>query len=307
MGQESRIGAGLAALVNGLLIGLATVASRHALAEASPAALAFLRYAAGVLCLAPIVFLLPRVRFAARDLLPMGLLGIAQFGVLILLLNWGLQHMPAARATLIFATFPLLTLAIAASFGLERLTAAKLGGVALTLAGVTLAMGDKLTDGIPDGPLGWWPELSVFASALTGAICSVLYRPYVRHYPALQVGAFAMVAAVAALAASAGAEGFFAEVPSFRVSVWFAILVAGLSSGLGYFLWLWALARASPTRVTVFVGTGPLAAALLGWWFLGEPLSPLFGAAILCLGAGLWLAHREAPARPPSETRPAPE
>lgn len=278
----------LAAATNGLLIGAAMVASRFALEQMPPATLALLRYSVGALCLLPPLLLIRRQRFERRDLLPVALLGIAQFGVLIALLNWGLRFMPAARASLIFATFPLLTMLLAAALRLERMTLLRTAGVSLSFAGVAFVLGDKALG----GEAGWWGEVAVFASALTGAVCSVFYKPYVLKYPALQVSWFAMVASVAFLLPLATGEGLFSQETRFDAAAWGAVLFVGLASALAYFLWLYALARISPTRVTVFVSVSPPAAALLGWALLGETLSPLFLLAVACLAFGLWLAQR---------------
>ena len=126
-----------AAAATGIQVGSAMVATRFVVDQAGPASLALLRYAIGFCCLVPFVLVAaPRVRFARRDLLPIALLGIAQFGLLIALLNYGLRFIPSARAALIFATFPLLTMVIAAALGHERLTAGRTVGVLLTVAGV---------------------------------------------------------------------------------------------------------------------------------------------------------------------------
>ena len=284
----------LAAATNGLLIGAAMVASRFALEQMPPATLALLRYSVGALCLLPPLLMLRPVRFERRDLLPVALLGVVQFGVLIALLNWGLQRMPSARAALIFATFPLLTMLLAAAMRLERLTLAKTAGVLLTFAGVALALGEKVV--AADRAAGWWGEAAVFAAAMCGAVCSVFYRPYVRKYPTLQVSWFAMVASVAFLALLAANEGVFGHWPRFDAAGWGAVLFVGFASAAAYYLWLWALAHTSPTRVTVFVSVSPPTAALLGWALLGEPLSSLFLVALACLAGGLWLAHRPVPA-----------
>jgi drug/metabolite transporter (DMT)-like permease len=55
---------------------------------------------------------------------------------LIALLNYGLRFIPSGRGALIFATFPLLTMLIAAALGYEHLTLMKTLGVFLTIAGV---------------------------------------------------------------------------------------------------------------------------------------------------------------------------
>lgn len=280
----------LAAAATGVQVGAAIVATRFVIGETTPAALALLRYAIGVLLLLPAVLLAPRTPIARRDLAPIALLGIGQFGILIALLNFGLQTVPAARAALIFSTFPLLTLLLAALLGHERLTIAKTIGVALTIAGVGVALGERfVAAALQPAGVG---DAAVLASALTGAACSVLYRPYLRRYPALPVSALAMLASVAFLALLAAAEGFFAQPIRFTRDAWAAIVFIGVSSGVGYFLWLYALRHAPATRVTVFLALSPVTAAALGALLLAEPVTPGLAAGVLFVAAGLWLATR---------------
>lgn len=281
----------LAAATTGVQVGAAIVATRFAVDQAGPLSLALLRYAIGAACLLPFALAVGRVRFAPRDLLPIGLLGILQFAAVIALLNYALQSISSGRAALIFATFPLITMVLAALVGHERLTPAKTAGVLLTVAGVGLALGERVwTPGPTDG--GWIGEAAAFASAFCGAACSVLYRPYLRTYPALPVGAVAMLASVAFLAVAATTENFFAAWPSFTPSGWAAVVFIGLSSGIGYFLWLWALRHAAATRVTVFLSLSPITAAFFGALLLGEPLTMPLLAGLAAVVAGLWLAHR---------------
>jgi drug/metabolite transporter (DMT)-like permease len=292
--------AAAAAAATGVLVGSGIVATRFVVDQAGPGSLAFLRYLIAVFCLAPFA-LAParRTRFDRRDLLPIAVLGIMQFGVLIALLNYSLRFITSARAALIFATMPLLTMLLAAALGRERLTAAKAAGVLLTIVGVGLALGEKALQRGGD-PHAWTGELAAFASTASGAICSVLYRPYLRKYPTLPVSACAMLAAVFFLAVLAAGEGFFAGPPRFTEGGWLAIAFIGANSGVGYYLWLWALGHADPTRVTVFLALGPMTAAALGEWVLGEPVSGLLGAGLVCVAVGLALAtgslRRHAPA-----------
>lgn len=281
-----------AAAATGVQVGAAMVATRFVVGEVGPASLALLRYAIGVLCLLPFILLRrPHVRMPPRDLVPIALLWVAQFGLLIALLNWGLARVPAARGALVFACFPLLTMLVAASLGRERLTPGKTLGVALTVAGVGVALGEGGTASGPGHDLVG--EGAVLAAALCGAVCSVLYRPYLQRHPALPVGAVAMLASVAALAVAAGvAEGFFQAPPHLTPGGWLAVVFIGASSGVGYVLWLWALGHASPTRVTVFLALSPVTALVLGAMLLGEPAGVNLVAGVLLLGAGLWVATR---------------
>lgn len=278
----------LAAAITGIQVGAAIMATRFVAADISPASLAFLRYAIGVACLVPALAMARRIRFARADILPIALLGIGQFGILIALLNYGLQTVPAARGALIFATFPLLTLVVAALLGHERVTTRKISGILATLLGVFLALSDKIL-----GAASVVGELAILASAATGAVCSVLYRPYLARYPTLPVSAFAMMAAAAALLVPAALGDLFVAPAQLTRNAWAAIVFIGLSSGGGYVLWLWALKNIAATRVTVFLALSPITAAALGVALLGEPVTVQMVAGVVCVAAGLWVAGGE--------------
>lgn len=278
-----------------MLVGAGIVASRFVVAEVPPLTLALLRYAIGALCLLPFAFggLRAAARHArGRDLAAMAALGIGQFAVLIAFLNWGLQHVGAAQAALIFSLFPLLTLLLAALLGREQVTGRLLAGVLLSIAGVGLALWPKLQAGHAGH---WWGEVAVLASAAIGALCSVLYRPYLQRYPTVPVSAFAMLASVAFLACAALPEGWPARAAALAPSAWAIVLFIGVSSAVGYFWWLYALKHESPTRVTVFLALNPVTAALLGMALLQEPLTSYLAAALALIAVGLWQATRPVP------------
>jgi len=279
----------LPAALASIQIGAAIVATRFVIEQTSPASLALLHYAIGVCCLLPVALIAGRVRFARHDLVPVALLGVVQFGVLVALLNAGLQTVSAARAALLFGTFPLLTMLFAAVAGAERLTWTTSCGVLLSLCGVGIALWLKAADaGLGHAAVSG--ELAVLASAVCGALCSVLYRPYLQRYPALAIGAVAMLASTAVLAVLAATEGFFADFPPrFTSAGWMAVVFLGVGSGIGYVLWLWAIGRSTATRVTVFLALSPVTAILLGTLLLGEQLSPVMILGLAAIGSGLWL------------------
>ena len=290
----------VAAAATGVQVGAAIVASRFAVAEVPPLTLAMLRYAIGFACLLPFAWRVLSRSAAANaaptvtasrsgDLLAMAALGIGQFGILIALLNFGLQHVGAAQAALIFSLFPLLTLLLSAALGRERVTWRLLAGVLLSIAGVALALAPKLGAAQAGN---WWGELAVVASAATGAVCSVLYQPYLRRYPTVPVSAFAMLASVLFLALLATSEHWTERLATISASAWAAVVFIGVSSGIGYFWWLYALKHESPTRVTVFLALNPVTAALLGWALLDEALHPAALGALVLIAVALWLATR---------------
>lgn len=271
-----------------MLVGAGIAVSRLALGEIPPLTLAMLRYAIGFACLLPFAWP-PRLQGSPRDLAGMALLGIGQFGILIALLNFGLQRTGAAQAALIFSLFPLITLVLSSVSGRERITATLLAGVLVSIAGVAASLAPKLGT---HGDASWWGELAVLAAATVGASCSVLYRPYLRRYPTVPVSALAMFASVVFLAVAAWPEHWPQRLATFSGTAWAATLFVGISSGIGYFAWLYALKHESPTRVTVFLALNPPTAALLGWALLREPVHGSALAGLALVAGGLWLATR---------------
>ncbi len=292
----------LAAAATGVQVGAAIVATRMAVTDVPPLTLAMLRYGIGFLCLLPFVIRkkwpvdpverswLAIKGIAKPDLAAMAALGIGQFGVLIALLNFGLQHIGAAPAALIFSLFPLLTLLLSSLLGREPINLRLVAGVVLSVAGVGVSMAPKIAS-FGTGP--WWGELAVLASAFVGALCSVFYRPYLKRYPTLNVSAFAMFASVIFLSLLALPEHWPQRVGTFSLHAWAAISFIGVSSGIGYFLWLYALKHETPTRVTIFLSLNPVTAGILGSLMLHEPFDGWMVGATGLIIVGLWLATRE--------------
>jgi drug/metabolite transporter (DMT)-like permease len=276
-----------AAAFTGVQVGVTMVLSKMVLLHIAPVPLAMLRYLVGVLVILPLLARRGFPQFGRRDVVPIALLGICQFGLLIALLNYGLQYIAAARAALVLSATPLLTMMVAIVLGQERLTAFKFIGVLACISGVAVALGDSLMQSISEHE--WLGAIAVLAAALCGAICSVLYRPYLRRYVALNVGATAMVAAVIALAAWSVADGYFSRPLQFDLRDWGIVIIIGASSGIAYVLMLWALGRMDPSRVMAFWTLSPVTATILGSIFLGEVASARNFIGLAIIAAGLWI------------------
>jgi drug/metabolite transporter (DMT)-like permease len=87
--------------------------------------------------------------------------------------------------------------------------------------------------------------------------------------------------------------GGFEAVRAFGASQWAAALYLGAFAGaLGFYLWVFALERASPTRVANTITVSPIAAALLGAVLLGEPVGASLLIGVAAVGLGIWIAAR---------------
>jgi drug/metabolite transporter (DMT)-like permease len=279
-----------AAAVVGVQVGACIAGSRWVVHDVGPVGLTFLRYAIGLASLLPFVAGAWRVvtRLSLREWLLTAMLGILQFGVLIALLNTGLARVDAGLGALLFATFPLLTMAVATLVGRERFDVALAAGVLLSVLGVGVALGAQ-APGTVDAA---WARgvVSVLAAALCGAVCAVLYRPLLLRHAMLPVGALAMASAVLVLVPAAWAEGLFERAAFIRPAQWVVVVAVGLSSGIAYWLWLWALKHTAPTKATAFLALSPVTAAVIGALALHEPAPWGLAVGIACILGGLALA-----------------
>ncbi|WP_343717744.1 EamA family transporter [Inquilinus sp.] len=294
----AREGMGVAAaLASSTLGGTSVVATRFLMGALDPATLGVFRFGIGCALLLPVVALLRAPWPPRRDWPAVALLGLLFFAAFPFLFNAALAHTTAARGALALSTQPLLTLAVGAALGVERLTPRKAAGVSLAMAGVALALGAGLA-GAPPG--AWRGDLLMVGATACAALYNVWSRPFVRRSSPLAFSALGMAAGAAGLAVLALAAGP-ATLPALDPAGWTAVLYLGIVGGaLTFFLWVFALGRTTPTRVAISVAVNPVVAALLGVLTLGEPLGWPLLAGLAAVAAGIALAstdgRRAAPA-----------
>jgi drug/metabolite transporter (DMT)-like permease len=292
----------VAAATTGILVGAAMVSTRAVSHDASPATLAFLRYFIGMGVLAVPVWLGARPRFARRDVLAISVLGIFQFAVLIVLLNHALAILPAATCALVFSTMPLFTMTFAVASRSEAFSLHKLFGLLIALAGVAVLL--RVPSAQP-GSLDMGAISALISATLIGAVCSLLYRPLLKRYPALPTSALAMSAAVVFLV---GLCWMTAQplMPTLSMTQWANVGFIGLSSGVGYFCWLWALSKLDASRVVAFQALGPVTAAVIEVVVTRRLPTPNLVLAVALVVGGLFVSQRRKPKREisPSVVRP---
>ncbi len=283
----------LAAGLCGMQIGVTLLASEVVVADVGPGRLGFLRYTIAVVFLLPLAMAVKAQQpFARRDLLPVALLGIGQFGVLIALLYVALLYTSSPRAALVFATLPLMTMAVSQLLGQASPGPRGLIAILLTLAGIASLLGlDALA-----GRLSWSDLIGCTLAALatlTGALCSVFYRPYLERNGVMRTSALAMAASLPPLALLSLLEPATLPISDWTGTIVALVVFVGISSGTGYLAWLYALSRADATRVTAFLSLSPVTAGILSVSLLGEPMTPGLVVGILLVAAGLIVLARD--------------
>ena len=287
--------ANAAAAAASLSAGASIVATRLVIGESDPGTLAFYRYIIGVLCLAPVLYLLwPRDGLSARDVGRIAALGALFFGLFPWAFNASLDYIPAARGAIGLATIPIQTLIIAAAAGRETLSTRKVVSVILAFAGVAIAFGPSAFDADPRYLLG---DALMLLGALSAAIYSVFGRPtLVRHDPVF-VTALTMIFGVLALLPLAVLHGSVSAMPSFSPDGWLALLFLGTVGGaLQFSLFAWALRRLLPSRTAIYLALNPISAMLLAVVILGESLTVGLIGGLLLVVSAIVVANRPAPA-----------
>jgi drug/metabolite transporter (DMT)-like permease len=282
------------AIVSSAVGAAAAVATRYLIASADPFTLAALRFGGGVICLLPLALVL-RVRWPGRGDWPaVAGLGFMFFAVFFVFYNLALAYTTVARGTLALSTLPLMTMVVGAVLGIEALSARKTVGVLIAMLGVAAA----LASGLADAPAGAWRgDLIMAGATLCMALYNVWSRPFIQRSSALGFLTAGMGVGAAALVLISALSGGLTRVSAFTPAEWLAALYLGAGGGaLAFFLWVYALQYASPTRVANTMTVNPIVAALLAAIILGEPITLPLVIGLITVFAGLWIATTDSKA-----------
>lgn len=277
-----------AAIVSSALGGCAGAITRYAIGASDPPTLAAFRFGIAFLLILPLALLLGSRWPKGRDWLAVGVLGVLYFAVFFFIYNVALGYTTAARGSLALSTLPLVTMLVAALLGRERLSARKSTGVLLAMAGVATALGMGLADA-PEG--AWRGDLIMLSGTLIMALYSIWAAPLMQRSSMLGFLAAGMGFGSAASVLVAWQRGGLARIVDFAPGQWAAVISLGLLGGAAaFYLWVYALERTTPTRVTNTMTVNPIAASLLAAVLVGEPLGLNLLVGVIAVGAGIWIA-----------------
>ncbi|MBO6783905.1 MAG: DMT family transporter [Alphaproteobacteria bacterium] len=247
-----------------------------------------LRLGIGAAILLPLALVFARGWPRGRDLWLVIGFGVLMFGVSQWLVSASLVYTSAARGGILASTVPFMTLAIAASFRVERLTWLKGAGVFVASAGVVVALWQDASA----VPGGWRGDALMLAASAVLSVYNVASRHLARRYPPLIYVVCNLVPGVFVLAALAAAGGVSAaDIPVDRDSLLAIAYIGVVGSALTYFLWLWALRHTTPTRVAIGLTMNPVGALAAGAVVLGEPITLGVWLGLACIVGGILLTN----------------
>ena len=202
------------------------------------------------------------------------------------LVTWSQKTIASGLAAILIATTPLFSILAAHWLTTdEKMTANKIAGILLGIAGVAILVGEGSLSGSEHALV---PLLACLAAAISYGFANVFGRRFKRMGIVPVVGAFGQIAATAMMMAPLAIvvdEPWRLMTPA--PSVWAAMAgLALLSTALGYVIFFRILASAGGTNISLVTLLIPVSAILLGRTILGEHLlaAQFAGMALIAVG-----------------------
>lgn len=224
-------------------------------------------------------------------------LTLAGGAVLMIYLNQlcfteGVSRTAAANAALIIALNPLVSALVAALLLGERLTPARLAGVALGFGGVAAVVLSRPGAVLGSGGLG---DLLVFGSVMTWVLGGVGVQRLARELDSGLVSAMMGVIGTLLLAAHLLLRPAPVVVDWPRITlgtVALLIISSLLATAVGALVWNRALVVLGVARTALYAYWVPIFGVLFAVLLLGEPLTAWHGVGLAAVLAGTWLGTR---------------
>lgn len=255
----------------------------------SPVFLTCMRSAIGAL----LVFAWCRYRgiplFERDGTLVPGVIAGLLFGSEFALVFLGLDLTTVARGTLMLNTMPFWVLVAGHFFLGERVTPAKLGGLALAFAGVVLVFSDELS--LPDPAALRGDILCLVAGMLWGATIIVIKATKLGPARAEKTLLYQLViSAIMSVPLLPLGGPILRDVSALATGAlaFQAIFIVAFT----YLLFFWLMRRYPASGISSFVFLSPVFGVVCGGLLLGEPLSLRIALALVLIAIGLLVVNR---------------
>jgi len=227
---------------------------------------------------------LRRLRYPrARRFLALSVfLGVCHMATPYVLVYWAEQHISSGLTAVLYATMPFVVAVLARAVVGDALTARKLVGIVIGVAGVWFIFADSMQVG---GRLGILGVCAVLLSVFFASLSTVVLKKYGKEYnPLVMLALPFWVGGILVLAVAVPSEQsnpFTYDARTWGTIVYLAIL----GSGIAFTLLFWIIQRIDVTVASYQTFIIPVIAMFLGWVFLDEAVT-----ARVTLGSALILA-----------------
>ncbi|MBQ3445082.1 MAG: EamA family transporter [Selenomonadaceae bacterium] len=194
------------------------------------------------------------------------------------------EYMSAGEVAMLNYTMPIWVTILAKFFLNEPLTAKKILGVTLSIAGIFILMNDDLSGNL-------FAILLALTAAMGWAVSNILMKIKFVGFNLISLTTWQMVAGAIILSVYCAC---FVD----TTAIWTPLSIACiayngiLASALAFFLWMYILSRTQASKASVSILGVPVVGVISGVIFLQEPLTVLMSVGIIMILSGIVLVQR---------------
>ena len=283
--------------------GFNQLAVKLALPDVPPMLQALIR-SSGALPVMLIVGRLRGVKFFERDgtLLP-GLIAGLMFGCEFVLIFTGLTFTSASRASVFLYTAPFFVALGSHQFLGERLSTVQWSGLALSFAGVALAIGVPQPN--VDAKVLLGDLMVVGGGALWAATTLVAKGTNLRKAAPEKALGYQVAISIPILGFAAWIAGERIEHMPSALSISLLAYQAVWVVGCTFVIWFAMVKTYSASKLSAFTFVTPLFGVVAAYFVMHDTLTAVFGVAALLVIAGLYLVNKPDPKVTPDPNVPA--
>lgn len=267
------------------------VVSKVVLEVIPPFALLSIRLIMGALTLGVVIYFRKNKVAITKALFWKSLLvGFVGYGISLGFQFVGTKFSTASNGSLVTSATPAFVLMFAPYLLGEQNTLRRL--IALTIASLgVVAVIDPRTAEL--SPILFWGNMSLLAAALTWALYSVLVRKISQSSDLLTSSALMLLGGVPSSLAVGLWEINTQGVGEITWGIIGGLLFLGIvSTAIAMFLWNYAFATLPASVASLTFFAQPVVGTLLGWFFLGEKITPLFLLGGVLIGVGILISAK---------------
>jgi drug/metabolite transporter (DMT)-like permease len=278
---------------------------KFALRHFTPMAFTSIRLLAASLCFLALARLSPGPSLLVLDrkrVLLLGLIGHTFYQVLFI---QGIRATTASNSAILLGLTPVFVAILSLHFSADAPRPGVFVGIGVSILGVYLVLHDSSRVG--GSFLG---DALTLGATFCWSLHTVLSQPVVARYGPLRTSAWAISMGGLAFLPLSLPELYRLSPASIPASAWWALAYSIVFSlVVAYGLWYFAVGRIGPTQTAIYSNLTPVAAVIVAYLTLGEPVGrqQVLGAVVIFVG--IYLVRRRRSSRPlldrPSEGRVA--
>ena len=269
-----------------ILWGSSFVAIKFAYTTYPPLTLAVARFVVASLILGTLT-LLPqnRVRLQKKDIFTVAICGLTGIMLYAVLQNIAMQWTSASSATLIIASYPIITLLMESLIYKKKLSAIKIVAILIAIVGVVILSYVKSESRVEGELLG---IILLIIAGVAWAVYNFMMKKVVNHYPPITLLFYTTLFGTIFLLPLALLERAQWQQPTL-LSFSMMMFLGVFCSVIAYLLYNRGLKTMAPSTITSMLNLMPIIGVFFSWVLLGEQvtLRKIIGGAVVIFGVML--------------------